>query len=534
MELKKYYLAAFLLFVSQALSAQTQDISSNAVKVHSGDKQRIVQTQRQAAHDDKPQTTNNEVSQTNEPPSKNITLSIRKLLSEYKYSELNDVLDQYLVSTEHDISKEQDLMTAYWAFEINDDKLPDLLNSWANTTPDNYQPYLARAYYYLGKGWDARGHKWSKDTKQEQFDKMKAYFAKASQDINVVLKKNDRALPAYYVLIGILQSSGDINTINKVLKLALGKFPNSYYLRDSYLDAVTPRWGGNYDLMQQVVDEAKTHIDQNPRLGILQGNIYDDMAEMKMLNGESAEADKLYTMAISFGDNGLFYYHRGRNNYYRHDYQKALADFNKIIDTYTENSDYYYWRAQAYFALEKNLLGEKDLLKADQLNPGDKRIVKQRKWIAGQLENIARLQHFHHELDKSIATWNRALALDADNPDLHYLRAITFIDNNQLDEAYKDLQLAIENKPYETDFYQAMSTFLIKRKDWDDLMVYSNKFIHAYPKDPAGYMWKTSAYAGKGDLKKAMQSAKIAADLGNPIAKMTYEDLAKYLAKQVK
>ncbi len=454
--------------------------------------------------------------------SKTIKYSIRKQLSDSNFTELNAVLDKYLAATQQDIANERDLMTAYWAFELNDDGLADELNAWIKASPDSYQPYLASAFYYYRRAWDARGGKWASETKEEQLSKMNEYFGKVAANLDVVLNKNDQALPAYYAVIGMMRSSGKIRDINKVFSAAIKKHPYSYYLRKVYLESITPRWGGSYELMQQVIDDAQSYADVNPRLKLLNGYVYADAADMSKINRAYNEADKLYTTALSFGDNEMVVMKRGENNYRREQYQEALADLDKAISLYSEDADYYYWRAKTYINLGEFMLAADDIMQADLLKPGDEYTVKSRKWLAIKFMDIGHGQYEQQEHEQSIASLNRAVELDPDNAYLYYERSLSLAAKGNLGAAEQDLQIAISLNPDEYGFYAMIDYVLARKNDWDHIIAHWSRYIERHPKDGRAYVERGGAYYRKGDIKAAVRDAKTSADLGNPEGKAAY------------
>lgn len=213
------------------------------------------------------------------PPS--ITLQIRALLLERKFNDLNQRLADYHAATLVDIGNERDLITAYNAFSSTGLSIERLIEEWVTTTPDDYQPYLARAMYNRSKGWDARGGKWASETEKKRFDEMNAYFKRASDDLAVVLEKNKQVIVSYYALINMMRTTADNKGILQVLQAAIAVNPNTYYVRRMAMYSLTPRWGGSFELMQAIAAEAKQHSTNNPHLKQLEGQVYAEAGAIK-------------------------------------------------------------------------------------------------------------------------------------------------------------------------------------------------------------------------------------------------------------
>ncbi len=124
-------------------------------------------------------------------------LAIQGLLQQGKYDELNRALHRHQTEVETDILAEEDLFAAYSAFDTKDISDEPRFSAWIDSTPDNYQPYIARAYYYYGLGWASRGHNWASETEQEQFDAMTAHFEKSTKYIAASLKIDKTPMVAY-------------------------------------------------------------------------------------------------------------------------------------------------------------------------------------------------------------------------------------------------------------------------------------------------------------------------------------------------
>lgn len=69
------------------------------------------------------------------------------------------------------------------------------------------------------------------------------------------------------------------------------------------MNALEPRWQGNYKLMYDFAKSMQKHLDQNPRFYNLLGAVYADKADMAYLNHKYLHSAEEYTIALIYGDN---------------------------------------------------------------------------------------------------------------------------------------------------------------------------------------------------------------------------------------
>lgn len=452
-----------------------------------------------------------------------VILELRDHLEKQNYSELNDKLADLQQNSLQDVSQEQNLFTAYTAFDIEDAESEPLFNNWVEAQSERYQPYLARACYYYTMAWYARGGKWASETKQEQFDRMQNYFEKAAADIKKTLEINNKSLVAYQILIGIIGSTqGTSKLMRGVLNQAVSIQPATYNVRLKYLHFLTPRWGGSFEKMQSFVNESLQYVDQNPRLNLLEGRIYAEAAFNQYLNKKYSVAEEFYTRAITYGDRAYNFLYRGKTRYKRENYQGALEDLNSAIDLDSENADHYYWRSKIYSELKQYDNAASDIALAKLLAPWDENIRSKNDWLVSKMIRLGYELNRARKHEAAIDKFTTALSLDPTHADAYSRKANTLIKLNELDEALSHAKLAIEYDPDNFAYYRTLDWILAQQKDWDQIISYWSQYIGLHPDDGAAYVERGGAFYHKGELRYAVADAKTAADLGNPQGKEAY------------
>jgi tetratricopeptide (TPR) repeat protein len=455
---------------------------------------------------------------------KGAVLKLRGLLKLNKYIELNEILLEYQDAYKRSYNAENRLFWAYDAFESKDPKFERYLNDWIKASPGSYQPYLARAKYYYRQGWLIRGHKWSSETKEHQKEGMLVFFDKAKADIKSALKKNKHLVVAYHLLIGISNTGGDsLEKVTKVANNAIKTDPYSFYLRAMYLHALTPRWGGSYEKMQEFIDESLVYVDKNANLSLLQGHIYADAAEQLNIVNKYSTAEEMYTEALSFGDDHLFLKNRAVNRFESEDYHGALKDLNRAIKIHPEKTRYYYWKSRAYSALEQYKKATRALLKANALEPVDSYNIKQTEWLSNKLTSLGYELNRKQKYKEALKRFDTALLISPDNGDIFLRKTRSFINLNKLNLALKSIKKSINLEPGIFDAYIMIDWLLTRKKDWSQIIKYWDQYLLIHPEDGRAYLERGGTYYHKGDMEMALENAKKSADLGNVQGKEMYD-----------
>ncbi|MCF6207855.1 MAG: DUF4034 domain-containing protein, partial [Ghiorsea sp.] len=352
--MRYFILILFLLFGSYSATAQIYKWVDEDGRTHYSDKPPASEL------DAVEQTTSSKkqvfkTKHISEYTKETVTFKVRNLFKNKKFHELNSYLAELQYKTDKNIENEHDLYVSFGVFRIDDKSYEPLFNQWVKATPDNYTAYLARARYYYGLGWMVRGHAWASETKKEKMKEMADYFNKAMLDIASVFKKNDQSLVAFTTLINIANTFGKDGEVEAATRKAIEIHPTSFVVRDTYLNAIQPRWGGSYKQMAMFIEYSLRYIYENPKLQCLAGEIYADKANMSSIQGAPNVAEKEYTKALGFAECSPTLYKRGKARYKLEKYQAAIEDFDRAIEIEPETAKYYYLRAQTYIKLKNNV-----------------------------------------------------------------------------------------------------------------------------------------------------------------------------------
>lgn len=452
-----------------------------------------------------------------------IKVELIRLLKQQSYLALNNRLTDYQNRMERNIKFEDNLIYAYRAFQMNDSKFEALFDEWVAMFPISHHPYLARANYYVRKGWNARGSKWASETTQQQIEMMNFYFAKANEDLEKAVQLDDSNLDVYALKLSIARATGEDSELQTILQKCLSIHPGTFRIRSIYLLSITPRWGGSYYEMQAFIDDSLKLLSFNSRLSLLQGYILYDQGQMNSIMRSYQAADALYVKALAFGPNDLIYNARGDNFYTQKKYQKALQSYNKAISLNSEDAGYFNWRAKTYVQLKDFDQAFKDIEHANAISPGNKSVSETKNWLASKYKRQGYDLRKQNEPGRALQYFERTLQLDPDDADAYYRKGAALYDQNRHDQALNVFEKAVELDPDNYSTYVYIDRILESEGKWNEIIGYWDRYIERNPNNSRAYIERGGTYYRKGDIKMAMENAKKAADLGSPMGKRLYE-----------
>jgi tetratricopeptide (TPR) repeat protein len=188
---------------------------------------------------------------------------------------------------------------------------------WLKAAPDDAYANMTRGNLLTHRAWEVRGGGSSSETDKrlgylgvvdKKQMKIAATFANEAQ---ILLRKasiiQPRLIVAYNTLINAEMLAGDSEKISGTFDQARRQSPHTYYVRNTLMNFLEPRWGGSLREMDRLVDEAEPHVARNPRLALLRAR-HVSMAGNRFLEREwYGNALDQYREALEFApeDNAL-------------------------------------------------------------------------------------------------------------------------------------------------------------------------------------------------------------------------------------
>lgn len=178
--------------------------------------------------------------------------------------------------------------------------------------------------------------------------------------------------------------------------------------------------------------------------------IFDDaLKEMDLKN--FPKAIELFSKALDIKEDGAIYYNRGKCFGIIGEYQKAVDDFSKTIESNPDFSDAYDGRGLGYFSLKDYENAIKDFSKAVELNS----INSEAYFNRGKTYNVI------GEFYKAIYDFSKTVQINPNHPFAYYQRGFAYYNIKDCFNAKRDWNIAIELFP---DFEKELKPLIEKCK----------------------------------------------------------------------
>ena len=149
--------------------------------------------------------------------------------------------------------------------------------------------------------------------------------------LHKAIRKKALFPPPYTLLIYAEKAGGNQREIKKIHDRAIKLMPESFYIRDKYISAIQPRWGGSYEEMTRYIDSINFDHLSNARIWQLKGEVDGEKGYTAYLNRDYKEAIEHYTKALSYGDKANFFWVRGYSYLSIREYEDAHQDFSNYL-----------------------------------------------------------------------------------------------------------------------------------------------------------------------------------------------------------
>jgi tetratricopeptide (TPR) repeat protein len=188
---------------------------------------------------------------------------------------------------------------------------------------------------------------------------MGKFFDAAVADLEAALKLDPNSIVAYRQMIDMVGGPGsDAASARKFLDKALKAQPNSFILREAYMQNLLPRWGGSYDAMAKFAAESAPYAAKNPRINALRGFVDWDKGRVFERMGKIGDAIESYQRALNTGNYWQFHYDRGQYLFRADKNEDALEEFNAVLAQYPQNADALYERSGVAYELGRTTPGD--------------------------------------------------------------------------------------------------------------------------------------------------------------------------------
>jgi tetratricopeptide (TPR) repeat protein len=396
-----------------------------------------------------------------------------ELLRRGDFAALEKELEGFQRDYEAGKSNEYVLFQASHAF-VHANLQPDI-ERWSATHPHAWQALAARGSSRTASGYRVRGGKVISETLPAQLDAMEQQFDLAVPDLRAALAQRPRFLPAWARLIDIARMRGDDAGAEAALEAALRQDPNSFEVRDTYMDALEPRWGGSWEAMDAFAQQAQAHAAANPELVLLLGGSAADRAYDRVLAKDYRSAIELYTRSLQFGPRPGVLAARADAYAKLDQCREALADLDEALHYDPDVADWLVSHAWCLRQIGQQDAAMGDYARAIELAPDSSRIV-----LA-----YGRALYLGRRFPDAAVVYERFLATHPrDDQVLEQLGTLYYAPLRKLTQARDVLARAVVVAPGRASVWRTYGSVLRELADPQARPVFAHYLQLVDPKDP--------------------------------------------------
>lgn len=283
-----------------------------------------------------------------------------------------------------------------------DERTDQVTASWLQGAPESAFANLARAAYYGGAAWKARGGRLVEETPRENLRRMSQAVAQAIPYLQKAVAINPRLVPAYTQMIslGRADSRPDLEQVG--VRGAEVHDPACSEYATQWMRSLSPRWSGSYEEMLAFSSRLSKYVSTRPGLAVQIAAPYADRGDRLLSGKQYAEALEVLRIAVAIGSD-----------------EAALVDAGEAAINMPGGSDAH--EELAYF-LQAMRFGVSDA------------------WVQRQ---IAR-HLVSHEPEWALKYALGALQVDPDDTVAHYLAAVGYRTAGRYEDADREYRIAIE------------------------------------------------------------------------------------------
>jgi len=215
------------------------------------------------------------------------------------------------------------------------------------------------------------------------------------------------------------------------------------------------------------------------------------------------------------------YYNRGKAYYDKHEYDKAIENFNQtILINPSDSIAAYIHRGLAYEKKSEYDKAIEDYTLAIQINP--------KKYGVGYIcrgDVYAR----KGEYNKAIEDYTLAIQIDPKYDSAYMKRGEVYYNKGDYDNAIADINRVIQINPKDDEAYGARGFVYFDKGGYDNAIADFNRAIQINPKLVGVYSYRGLSYAKKGEYDKAIADYQqaISIDPNHTEARKNLEDAIK-------
>ncbi len=148
----------------------------------------------------------------------------------------------------------------------------DYILRWLKAAPDDAYANMTRGNLLSNRAWQIRGGAVASKTVKKQMNSAQQLAKEAAILLRRASILQPRLMPAYRTLMNAEMLAGDSDKIAETFRQAITQSPHSYYVRNTLINFLEPKWGGSLQDMDWVVEDSEPYLARNPRLALLRAH----------------------------------------------------------------------------------------------------------------------------------------------------------------------------------------------------------------------------------------------------------------------
>lgn len=193
--------------------------------------------------------------------------------------------------------KRRELRRALGYLVNSSGKLTPLFDEFANASPNTFG-VMTRGYFLVHQGWAARGSKFANETSDEQFARMKQLMQSAVKDFESAINGlNNRCDPCYSGMINIGMATSNVELKAQAINASARYDEGGFEAPLTYLESLSPRWGGTAAGVQQYVANFAAQFPQSFTSQVLKTVLLINKADAYLSAGQNDRAQLLAEQA---------------------------------------------------------------------------------------------------------------------------------------------------------------------------------------------------------------------------------------------
>jgi len=222
----------------------------------------------------------------------------RKALEQKRYADLDRKLNALIEETREGKMNDQELNRWFELFRKPSVGLEPLHEDWIRAYPRSAAAHLAQAYYYEGRGFNARSSEYSSNVSPAQFEAMGLEFRKAFDSLRKAEALMARpTLPAAKAIwMHGVTGDGKGKRIEDMYRSAIKTWPETVEIRVRWVIFSHPKWYGSIERLKEIPGEARTLSKEDQRY--IQYLVFQELGSAYQMSEDYKKAAEYYASAI--------------------------------------------------------------------------------------------------------------------------------------------------------------------------------------------------------------------------------------------